>query len=187
MPTRDSGGCPAGYALTIYIPTSLICILPMASLRWGLTAGATATSALFILANLRAPIFENVGAKCVPPPMCVHAHPSHRGVAIAVHCFQMPIMSRFYFACQRACPPHHLARRNQHLSKLPHYLGRRRKHACSLNVDREGESHAGPAAEGDSFNLFNLSKIKVVLRAASASSSSRKNKRRRATSDRGQL
>lgn len=66
-------GCGAGYALAIFIPAALFCIFPITVLRWCLVGGATATSALFILANLRAPIFEHTGAKYdtphPPPPL----------------------------------------------------------------------------------------------------------------------
>lgn len=71
-------GCGAGYALAIFIPAALFCIFPITVLRWCLVGGATATSALFILANLRAPIFEHTGAKYdtphPPPPPSGGAH-----------------------------------------------------------------------------------------------------------------
>jgi hypothetical protein len=35
-------------------------------MRWVLVGGATATSGLFIMANLRAPVFENAGPKALP-------------------------------------------------------------------------------------------------------------------------
>ena len=35
-------------------------------MRWVLVGGATATSGLFVMANLRAPVFENAGPKALP-------------------------------------------------------------------------------------------------------------------------
>lgn len=80
--------CIYGYALSIYIPTSVVCIVPMASVRWGLTAGATAISALFILANLRSPIFENVGAKALPMYLVLAAAHAALGLGMVLYFFQ---------------------------------------------------------------------------------------------------
>lgn len=56
----------------MFIPASVLCIFPITALRWCLVGGATATSALFILANLRAPIFEHAGAKyALPSPSLI--------------------------------------------------------------------------------------------------------------------
>ena len=54
---------PAGYALSIFIPVSFICILPYEVLRWVLVAVATFTSGLFLLTNFKAPIYDTAGAK----------------------------------------------------------------------------------------------------------------------------
>ena len=54
---------PAGYALSIFIPVSFICILPYEILRWVLVAVATFTSGLFLLTNFKAPIYDTAGAK----------------------------------------------------------------------------------------------------------------------------
>ncbi len=51
--------------MAIFIPMAFFCIFPLEALRWSLVGIATATSGLFIMANLRAPIFANAGAKCV--------------------------------------------------------------------------------------------------------------------------
>ena len=53
----------AGYALSIFVPISFICILPYEWLRWLLVAIATSTSGLFLLTNFKAPIFDVAGAK----------------------------------------------------------------------------------------------------------------------------
>ena len=42
------------------------CFLLPQVMRWVLVGGATATSGLFIMANLRAPVFENAGPKALP-------------------------------------------------------------------------------------------------------------------------
>ena len=52
----------AGYALSIFVPISFICILPYEWLRWLLVAMATSTSGLFLLTNFKAPIFVVAGA-----------------------------------------------------------------------------------------------------------------------------
>ena len=54
----------AGYALSVFIPISFVCIFPYEALRWALVAAATATSGLFIMINLRHTVFEHAGAKC---------------------------------------------------------------------------------------------------------------------------
>jgi hypothetical protein len=54
---------PAGYALAIFIPISFACIAPIEWLRWALVAVATASSGLFILLNLRGPVFETAGVR----------------------------------------------------------------------------------------------------------------------------
>ena len=53
----------AGYALSIFVPISFVCILPYEWLRWLLVAIATSTSGLFLLTNFKAPIFDVAGAK----------------------------------------------------------------------------------------------------------------------------
>ena len=50
----------------MFIPISFICIFPYEALRWTLVAVATVTSGLFIMLNLRHPVFEHAGAKCAP-------------------------------------------------------------------------------------------------------------------------
>jgi len=57
----------AGYALSIFIPVSCVCVLPYEAVRWALIGVATLTSGLFLLLNFRGPIFDVAGAKCVAP------------------------------------------------------------------------------------------------------------------------
>ena len=61
-------GCAsrAGYALSIFIPVSCVCVLPYEAVRWALIGVATLTSGLFLLLNFRGPIFDVAGAKCAP-------------------------------------------------------------------------------------------------------------------------
>ena len=56
----------AGYALSIFIPVSPVCVLPYEAVRWALIGVATLTSGLFLLLNFRGPIFDVAGAKCAP-------------------------------------------------------------------------------------------------------------------------
>ena len=53
----------AGYALSIFIPISFVCVLPYEVLRWAMIAVATVSSGLFLLLNFKGPIFDAAGAK----------------------------------------------------------------------------------------------------------------------------
>ena len=53
----------AGYALSIFIPISFVCVLPYEVLRWAMIAVATMSSGLFLLLNFKGPIFDVAGAK----------------------------------------------------------------------------------------------------------------------------
>ena len=57
-----------GYALSIYIPISFVCVVPYEAVRWAMIAVATVLSGLFLLLNFKGPIFDVAGAKCVLPP-----------------------------------------------------------------------------------------------------------------------
>jgi hypothetical protein len=57
----------AGYALSVFIPVSCVCVLPYEAVRWALIGVATLTSGLFLLLNFRGPIFDVAGAKCAAP------------------------------------------------------------------------------------------------------------------------
>lgn len=57
-----------GYALSIFIPVSCVCVLPYEAVRWALIGVATLTSGLFLLLNFRGPIFDVAGAKCALKP-----------------------------------------------------------------------------------------------------------------------
>ena len=48
----------AGYAMTIFIPISLVCIIPIELMRWLVVAGGTLTSGLFLLMNLKERIMQ---------------------------------------------------------------------------------------------------------------------------------
>lgn len=62
----------AGYALSIYIPVALLCVIRIEILRWALIGAATLTSGLFLMMNFRGPIFESAGAKYDPPNTCLN-------------------------------------------------------------------------------------------------------------------
>lgn len=57
--------CIYGYSLTIFIPVSFLCIIPLSLLRWLAVMVATAISGLFIVANLRPTIYEVAPARAV--------------------------------------------------------------------------------------------------------------------------
>ncbi len=56
----------AGYSLTIFIPISLACILPIQVMRWVLIGVGTLTGGLFLLMNFRERIMALGGAKSAP-------------------------------------------------------------------------------------------------------------------------
>ena len=66
-------GMWAGYALSIFIPISFVCVVPYEAVRWVMIGLATLSSGLFLLLNFRGPIFDVAGAKCAPAPACMHA------------------------------------------------------------------------------------------------------------------
>lgn len=53
----------AGYALSIFIPISFVCVLPYEAVRWAMIGVATVSSELFLLLNFKGPIFDVAGAK----------------------------------------------------------------------------------------------------------------------------
>lgn len=53
----------AGYALSIFIPISFVCVLPYEAVRWAMIGVATVSSGLFLLLNFKGPIFDVAGAK----------------------------------------------------------------------------------------------------------------------------
>ncbi|GFR42590.1 hypothetical protein Agub_g3517 [Astrephomene gubernaculifera] len=55
--------CIYGYCLTIYVPVSVACIVPIDWLRWLLVMGATALSAGFLFMNFRATIYSAAPAR----------------------------------------------------------------------------------------------------------------------------
>ena len=54
---------PAGYALTIFIPVSMACVIPVEWLRWVVIMGATVLSGGFLLRNFKNAIFAAAPAK----------------------------------------------------------------------------------------------------------------------------
>lgn len=80
--------CIYGYALSIFVPISFICILPYEWLRWLLVAIATSTSGLFLLTNFKAPIFDVAGAKALPIFVAVGAVHIALGLVLKLYFFQ---------------------------------------------------------------------------------------------------
>ena len=60
----------AGYALSIFIPISFVCVVPYEAIRWVMIGLATLSSGLFLLLNFRGPIFDVAGAKCARAGLC---------------------------------------------------------------------------------------------------------------------
>jgi hypothetical protein len=57
--------CIYGYCLTIFIPVSFVCIVPLDWLRWLMVGISTAISGLFLVANFKTTIYEAAPAKAV--------------------------------------------------------------------------------------------------------------------------
>ncbi|MEW5313450.1 MAG: hypothetical protein WDW38_005016 [Sanguina aurantia] len=55
--------CIYGYSLTIFIPISLVCVVPIETVRWCAVATATLMSGLFLFMNLRAVIYAAAPAR----------------------------------------------------------------------------------------------------------------------------
>ena len=64
-----------GYALSIYIPISFVCVVPYEAVRWAMIAVATVLSGLFLLLNFKGPIFDVAGAKCALSYPHLHCPP----------------------------------------------------------------------------------------------------------------
>ncbi|MEW5299118.1 MAG: hypothetical protein WDW36_002164 [Sanguina aurantia] len=55
--------CIYGYSLTIFIPISLVCVVPVETVRWCAVATATLMSGLFLFMNLRTVIYAAAPAR----------------------------------------------------------------------------------------------------------------------------
>lgn len=74
--------CVYGYALAVFIPMALVCVVPLESVRWAVVGAATLTSGTFIMLSLRRPIHEAAGAKAVPLYLVMIA--THMGLGLAL-------------------------------------------------------------------------------------------------------
>eukprot|EP00542_Grammatophora_oceanica_P020617 CAMPEP_0194047362 /NCGR_PEP_ID=MMETSP0009_2-20130614/24188_1 /TAXON_ID=210454 /ORGANISM="Grammatophora oceanica, Strain CCMP 410" /LENGTH=344 /DNA_ID=CAMNT_0038692953 /DNA_START=10 /DNA_END=1044 /DNA_ORIENTATION=+ len=65
--------CLYGYSMIFYIPTTLLCLLPVEILIWCFLAVATGASCLLVLRNVAAPLLgaDSGGSKSGPLLMCV--------------------------------------------------------------------------------------------------------------------
>ena len=52
-----------GYSLSIYMPVSLACVVPIKWVRWLIVGLATLSSALFLFLNFKATIYQAAPAK----------------------------------------------------------------------------------------------------------------------------
>eukprot|EP00798_Chlamydomonas_sp_ICE-L_P027110 gene27110-2335_t len=59
----DDGGTPTGYSLSIFVPVSLLCILPVNWLRWLLVMVSTVMSGGFLMMNFRKTFTEVAAAQ----------------------------------------------------------------------------------------------------------------------------
>ncbi len=90
-----------GYALSIYIPISFVCVVPYEAVRWAMIAVATVLSGLFLLLNFKGPIFDVAGAKCVLPPGFSYCSVNPPPPAIAAHAIKRFINSGRVQVCTR--------------------------------------------------------------------------------------
>ncbi|KAK9908355.1 hypothetical protein WJX75_006546 [Coccomyxa subellipsoidea] len=80
--------CIYGYALSIYIPISFVCVVPYEAVRWAMIAVATVLSGLFLLLNFKGPIFDVAGAKAFPVWLGLGALHVGLGLALKLYFFQ---------------------------------------------------------------------------------------------------
>ncbi|KAK9828091.1 hypothetical protein WJX81_002457 [Elliptochloris bilobata] len=80
--------CTYGYALSIFIPVSCVCVLPYEAVRWALIGAGTLTSGLFLLLNFRGPIFDVAGAKAFPVWAAMGILHLGLGLALKLYVFQ---------------------------------------------------------------------------------------------------
>ncbi|CAK0784356.1 hypothetical protein CVIRNUC_007560 [Coccomyxa viridis] len=80
--------CIYGYALSIFIPISFVCVLPYEALRWAMIGVATVSSGLFLLLNFKGPIFDVAGAKALPVWLGLGALHLGLGLALKLYFFQ---------------------------------------------------------------------------------------------------
>ncbi|KAL4458629.1 hypothetical protein ABPG75_013494 [Micractinium tetrahymenae] len=80
--------CVYGYALAAFIPISLVCVVPIESVRWAVVGAATLTSGTFIMLSLRAPIHEAAGAKALPLYIGMIALHAGLGLALKLYFFR---------------------------------------------------------------------------------------------------
>lgn len=79
---------PPGYALSIYMPISLICIVPSDLMRWLVVLAGTATSGLFLFMNLRERIAAAGPGKSLPLLLAV----------LGVHACIGVVLKLFFFS-----------------------------------------------------------------------------------------
>ena len=84
--------CVYGYAMTAFVPAAFLCIFPMGWARSVVVALATASSGLFLVANLRAAIFEAAPARATLLLGVVCA--AHAGVGLALRLYFFSFSSK---------------------------------------------------------------------------------------------
>jgi hypothetical protein len=73
--------------MTIFIPISLVCVIPINLLRWLSVMGGTLTSGLFLLMNLKERIMGAGAGKAVPMLLIVLALHAGLGLALKLYFF----------------------------------------------------------------------------------------------------
>ncbi len=68
--------------MTIYIPVSLICIIPISLMQWLLVMGSALSSGMFLLMNMRERIMPAGAGKAVP--MLIITLLLHLGLGLAL-------------------------------------------------------------------------------------------------------
>lgn len=82
--------CLYGYALTVFVPISVICVLPSDVVRWMSLIAAAACSSLFLIANLHAPlgeIYPRSTASSHLPVIALAVIPANLGLALLLKLF----------------------------------------------------------------------------------------------------
>lgn len=80
--------CIYGYCLTIFVPVSIACVVPIDWLRWTLVMVATALSAGFLFMNFRATIYSAAPAKATLVLLAIVACHIGLGLGLKLYFFQ---------------------------------------------------------------------------------------------------
>ena len=69
--------CLYGYSLTAFLPTVILCVIPLSILQWILIAAATVVSGSLIVRNVAAPLLSTETGQAKAPPLILSIIGTH--------------------------------------------------------------------------------------------------------------